>query len=166
MYNNAITNTLLCKYYRWVASGTNYMTGLSDLLYAEANHLNHAGPCGPIALSVLTGQSYLDSLAVLEDTGADHDPMKGGVWASDMFQALRHLGYEVIDRTFDARQKGGKTISSVSWMMRDGHFNQGLFLIQTRTHMAGVRDGIIHDWANSRKMHITGFYEVRVIEEE
>ena len=142
------------------------MTGLSDLLYAEAKILEHPGPCGPIALAVLTGRSYLDSLAVLEDIGADHDPKKGGLYATDLFKALRHLGYDVIDRTWDARYKGGKTISSVSWMMRDGHHNKGNFVIQTRTHMAAIRDGIIHDWANSRKMHVTGFYEVRPIGEE
>lgn len=142
------------------------MTGESDLLYAEAKIHNHPGPCGPIALAVLTKKSYLDSLGVLEAIEADHDPKKGGLYVSDLWAALAHLGYGVYDRTWDARELGAKTISSASWMMREGHFNKGNFVIQTRTHMAAIRDGIIHDWANSKKMHIVGFYEIRPPEEE
>ena len=136
-------------------------TTRARLLYQEAKQHEHPGPCGPIAMSVLTDETYLDCLGVLKEIEADHDPKKGGLYASDMVRALHHMGYDISDCTYEARLKGAKTISSASWMMRDGHFNEGRFLIQTRNHFCGVRDGIIHDWANGTKMHITAFYEVK-----
>lgn len=136
-------------------------TTRATLLYQEAKLAKHPGPCGPIALSVLTDESYIDVLGMLETIGADHDPKKGGLYTHDMMRALHHMGYEIVDRTWEARQLGAKTVSSASWMMRDGHMNEGRFLIRTRTHFAAIRDGIIHDWSNSTKMHIRSFYQIK-----
>ena len=138
------------------------VTTRARLLYQEAKQHEHPGPCGPIAMSVLTDQTYLDCLGVLKEIEADHDPKKGGLYAADMVRALHHMGYDISDRTYEARQKGAKTISS-AYMDDEGRSLQRGPFPHSDTHplLTLSVTAIIHDWSNGTKMHITAFYEVK-----
>ena len=140
------------------------MTQRASLLYQEAKTLGHGGPCGPIALAILTEQTYLDAVKLC-DTDGHHTPTKGnGLKTTSMLSLLHELGYSMEDVTDEARQLGGKTIQSVGWILRENntHFSKGKLLIQTRDHFAAVKDGIIHDWSSGRKMHIVRLYRIEV----
>jgi len=140
------------------------MTQRATLLYKEAEILGHGGPCGPIALSILTDQAYLDAVKLCEARG--HNATKGdGLKTTTMLAILHELGYAIEDVTDEARQLGGKTIQSVGWLLREGNtdFSKGKLLIQTRDHFAAVRDGIIHDWSSGRKMHVVRLYRIGVL---
>jgi len=138
------------------------MTHRADLLYNEAKILKHGGPCGPIALAILTDRTYLDAVKLCERY--HHNPTKGtGMDSFQMLMLLNNIGYHVEDVTDEARQLGAKTIQSVGWLLGENtHFSKGKLLIQTRDHFAAVRDGIIHDWSSGRKMHVTRLYRVGV----
>ena len=63
-------------------------TTRATLLYQEAKLAKHPGPCGPIALSVLTDESYIDVLGILENIGADHDH---GLFHMDFIQRRQQV---------------------------------------------------------------------------
>lgn len=137
------------------------MTHRAAMLYQEAKIAGHRGPCGPIALSILTNQPYVEAVKLVEAKG-DRQLGKGGTYATNMLSILHELGYSVSDVTEDARANGAKTIQSTGWALRQGWSSEGKLLIQTRNHFAAVQDGIIHDWSAGRKMHIVRIYKITV----
>lgn len=136
------------------------MTQRASLLYQEAKTLGHGGPCGPIALAILTDKTYVDAVKLCETDG-HHNPKRGnGLKTTTMLKLLHELGYELHDITLNARLKKCKTIQSLGWALRDGSWNDEKLLIQTRDHFAAAVNGIIHDWSAGRKMHLVRVYRV------
>jgi len=140
------------------------MTHRAAMLYQEAKMLKHGGPCGPIALSILTDQSYIASAELCAEKGSPQEG-KGGVFAQQILTILHELGYAVSDITDEARDLGAKTIQSMGWVLKKDFNAPGeKLLIQTRNHFAAVKDGVIHDWSSGRKMHIVRLYRIEVSE--
>ena len=70
------------------------MTQRASLLYQEAKTLGHGGPCGPIALAILTDKTYVDAVKLYETDG-HHNPKRGnGLKTPTMLKPLHEHGYE------------------------------------------------------------------------
>lgn len=89
--------------------------------------------CGPFALSIILGKSYLSCENILKENSMGDVPVSG-VWVGSMINALRSQGLKLNMLKAD----GSYTLSSFKGI-------KGLYLCEVKGHYVVIRNGIMYD---------------------
>ena len=121
---------------------------------SAARKIGESRDCAVRAVSIAARVPYDVAHSLLSQKGrrpgrGTHDWQYLGV--------LKDLGFSVIDETKKYRNKGGKTVTSLSKLLP----SRGVFIIRVRGHVACYRAGEIHDWMDpSRRNHIRDVWRI------
>lgn len=112
--------------------------------------MNEKRDCAVIALAVVTGRTYTDMHERLRKAG--RRTRCGTPWGVQR-KVLDELGLTAHDITgyYD-----GSSIRSIAPQLPQ----QGKFLVRTHKHIAAVREGVVEDWSEMRKLYVQGIYKI------
>lgn len=124
-------------------------------LRAAGDRMGETRDCAVIALAVVTGLQYEDIHARLKKHGRR---ARCGTGYPVQKKVLTELGYALHDISgyYD-----GASVRSIAPMLPD----RGTFLIRTHKHVVGVKDGVVHDWSEQRKLYVQSIYKVTDMDE-
>lgn len=112
--------------------------------------MNERHDCSIIATSVVTGYAYPRIHELYRLMGRRHRCYTPRAYIIGVFA---QLGYRLVDQTKFFDPSSMRTI--VPQLP-----NKGNFLIYASKHVAGVRDGVIHDWSEQHKLYVQQVMQV------
>lgn len=134
----------------------------SDPIYMDYGFLRTVGDemgekrdCAVIAIAVVTGRAYTEIHERLRKLG--RRTHCGTSWPTQI-QVLKDCGFAVHEIT---GYYEGASIRSIAPQLPQ----EGKFLVRTHKHIAAVRDGIIEDWSEQRKLYVQSIYKVTDLDE-
>lgn len=138
--------------------------------FSRAQHVDpDIGTCGVIAMSIVTGLPYDECRKLLIDQGMD---LVEGVFQWQLWRALRAGGFS--HRRLDQRdiiagyppaKQQGRTRATTRQIARfpDAWKSLPPCLVFTKGHVAGLRDGVLHDWSASNSFRIIDIHAIERI---
>lgn len=125
-------------------------------LRAAGDAMNERHDCSIIATSVVTGYAYPRIHELYRLMGRRHRCYTPRAY---MIGVFAQLGLRLVDQTKFFDPSSMRTI--VPQLP-----NKGNFLIYASKHVAGVRDGVIHDWSEQHKLYVQQVVQVVLKEED
>ena len=129
-----------------------------DWLKATSSALNETNDCTVKALVVATGETYQTIHAAMAERGRKR---RQGASMYDMKKAAYSLGY-IMEPDDDLwkniyQQKGSRLtpISAPKWLPANR-----TFILEMKSHVAGMYKGRVIDWTDARKKIITRIWRV------
>lgn len=127
---------------------------LFQQLLVESRTMDETNDCTVKAVCVTTGLPYNQVHEVFRQCGRKSGR---GVHRSVTFAALSRLGYYHIDMTMDFYHCDLlKTMAGLKGKVRKDH----TYLVFINGHVAGLKNGEVIDWTNSRRHRIMSVYRV------
>lgn len=133
-------------------TNTTNRTDLRSTLAEQSAHRNETNDCSVRALAVVTGEDYEAAHRALQAEGRKH--RKGSTMPA-IAKAAKRLGYTMIRG--DRRNYVAKTVRTAE---RDRNLRRGAFMLEVRSHVAGMVDGQIVDWSEGRLHRIKAVWEI------
>lgn len=124
-------------------------------LRSVGNAMGETRDCAVIALAVVTGEGYPKIHEMLRKAG--RRARCGTQWNHSRL-VLKQLNLQAQEITHFYE---GASIRSIAPQLPD----RGNFLIRTHKHLAAVKDGVIQDWSEEKKLYVQGIYKVTDIED-
>lgn len=114
--------------------------------------LNETNDCTVRCISVVTGLPYETVHEVCRQNGRRK---RCGMYPRQWKQALKDLGYKLVDRTDEVRRAGGKTTRTVVNVLPTRPH-----IIHSYRHVSGWDGTKLIDWADGRLKRVQHVYEV------
>lgn len=142
---------------------TEWTQEFRELLKESRGH-NEKEDCAVKAIAITTGKSYTDVRQTLEMIGRKH---RNGTYIEDQIAACKALGYRMRKLTNDEmialRHSYPSRIPQSITTYHPRRYptvwkNKPPMIFRVRGHVAGFKDGELHDWSTNRTLAVKEIY--------
>ena len=131
------------------------MSTLYDNLVSESSRFNETRDCTVIALAVVTGESYATCWKAMKLI-AGRRPRRGGHMYGNLERLLEPFGLQP-ETIWEKRPRCRGFLLMTARERLSSHQS---YLLFTARHVAAMTNGIIHDWASSRRLPVRAVVKV------